>query len=316
MDPYGLKLTFLQITFEALSYGIFFTVGAISMYYLGQPGLRKSRARQVLLGLIITMLLGATVHLGLHLTSIILDLYPDSNPTTSRTLRLVQVTIRRLIYFLSDIIVVWRAWAIWRESLVVRAVLTVCLLATFVTSLTLYIFNIESTEYGRSYPALTQNFLGTFCLLLTNFIATALIGYKLWYYRRNLRQYLNRGNRTTKVESVLILLLESGGLYCAFWILMMLGDFGYFKDFGLEWVQPNVSGIYPTVIILVVSQRKMLSQEVLTYTAPSLHLHTLSSTAWSPTSPHCPRLSKDKDSSLNFVHPDRYSSTHRMSAES
>jgi hypothetical protein len=44
------------------------------------------------------------------------------------------------------------------------------------------------------------------------------------YYRRNLKQYINRGNQRTKVESILILLLESGGLYCVFWVRALLPE--------------------------------------------------------------------------------------------
>ncbi|KAJ7719971.1 hypothetical protein B0H14DRAFT_2642823 [Mycena olivaceomarginata] len=305
MDAYSLKLAFLQITFEALSYGVFAVVGTITVFHIARRGLRKSLGRQTLMAITMIMVLGATVHLGLHLASIVLGLTPDVVPrSTFQILNIVQVSIRRLIYFLSDVVVVWRAWAIWSKSLMIRIVLSICLFATFATSLTLYAFNILSIEQGRHYQDITQNFLGTFCLLLTNFVATGLIGYKLWYYRRNLKQYINRGNQRTKVESILILLLESGGLYCVFWILLMVGDFGYFDDFGLEWVQPNVSGIYLTVVVLVVSQRKMLSPEVLAYTSQSVRLESLTGSgtvpaAWSAPTP--PRRKEGK----SFSYPDR-----------
>ncbi|KAJ6606022.1 hypothetical protein DFH09DRAFT_1119076 [Mycena vulgaris] len=290
LDSHSLKLFYLEITAEAASYGAFVIIAILSMSSLVQKGLRNSYARQSLLTITIAMLLSATLHLGLHLPNILLQLpgtddtnYVDPTPTLKK-LNVGQTSLRRLIYFLSDIIVVWRAWAIWTDSLVVQSVLAVCLLATLVTSLILFVFNVDTIQNGHHYETLTQNFLGTFCLLVTNFTATGLIGYKLWYYRHNLKQYLNRGNRTTKVESVLVLLLESGGLYCAFWILVMVGDFGYFKDFGLEWFQPNISGIYPTVVILVVSNRKMLSEEVFTYSGPGLGLATLGNIrTWMPT---------------------------------
>jgi hypothetical protein len=39
------------------------------------------------------------------------------------------------------------------------------------------------------------------------------------YYRRNVKKYMNRsGNSHTKVEGILILLMETGGFYCAFWV--------------------------------------------------------------------------------------------------
>ncbi|KAJ6567049.1 hypothetical protein B0H19DRAFT_717270 [Mycena capillaripes] len=124
-----------------------------------------------------------------------------------------------------DIIVVWRAWVIWHENRIVHAAL--------------------ASEFQHvHYDKFEQNFLGTFGLLVTNFFSTALISYKLWYYRRNVKIYINRqGNGHTKVESVLILLMETGGIYCIFWILLMVGDFGpyYGPDFEWEWFQPNIS---------------------------------------------------------------------------
>ncbi|KAJ7753419.1 hypothetical protein DFH07DRAFT_744507 [Mycena maculata] len=329
-DIYDLKLFFLEITAEAASYGtcvlafpppiriltssdsvsgVFLTVALISMYTLVKRGIRDSSARQALLGIMLTMLLGATLHLGLHLPYIILQVptltADDEDPTPIlKKLDLAQTTLRRLIYFLSDVVVCWRAWAIWSDNLAVKITLAICLLATFATSLTLYIFNANTIESGHQYPTLTQNFFGTFCLLVTNTTATSLIGYKLWrvslftplsqgprrssiyrYYRRNLKKYLNRGNRMTRVEGVLTLLLESG---C---ILLMVGDFGYFQAFGFEWFQPNISGIYPTLVILVVSHRDILGEDVFAY-APTLQLGTLSG----PSIPPLPDFQNPPDS--------------------
>lgn len=75
----------------------------------------------------------------------------------------------------------------------------------------------------------------------------------------------------------------------------MVGDFGYFQDFGFEWFQPNISvrgyaslhivwqflpclnplllffqGIYPTIVILAASHRNLLSEDI--FTTPSLQL--------------------------------------------
>lgn len=95
-------------------------------------------------------------------------------------------------------------------------------------------FNYKSQFEGTRYDRVEQNFLGTFGLLVTNFVSTALITYKLWYvrrrtvqvhvlksfryYRRNIKKYINRSGGNTKVENVLILLMETGGLYLIFWV--------------------------------------------------------------------------------------------------
>ncbi|KAJ6606005.1 hypothetical protein DFH09DRAFT_63 [Mycena vulgaris] len=271
-DIYGLKILFLNLTAAAVSYGLFLGIGIISSYTMIRKGLRGQRARQALLTIILTMLLAATAHLALYLAYILLRLptlaaeYVD--PTvTLRRLSISQTWLRRLTYFLSDIIVVWRAWVIWQNNRLVHAGLAICLIATGATSLTVAVFNFKSQFHGVHYDRYTLNFLGTFGLLVTNFAVTVLIGYKVWYYRRNVKKYINRtGDGHTKVEGVLILLMESGLFYCIFWILLMIGDFGYYgPDFGFEWFQPNISGIYPTIIIFMVSRQMMMSEEELAF---------------------------------------------------
>ncbi|CAK5263926.1 unnamed protein product [Mycena citricolor] len=269
-DIHQLKIVFLNVGAAAGSYGLFLSLGAMSSYTLIRKGLRGNIARQALLAITVTMLLAATAHLGMYMGFILLQFrtlaaqYTDPSAITRR-LNIAQTCLRRLTYFLSDIIVVWRAWVIWRNHRIIHAVLAFCLVATGATSLTLMVFNFRTQFDGVRYPRLTQNFLGTLGLLFTNFLSTALISYKLWYYRRNVKQYLNRSDKEhTTVESVLILLMETGGLYCAFWILLMLGDFGYYgPDFGFEWFQPNISGIYPTIIIYMVSRKMMVTDEAL-----------------------------------------------------
>ncbi|KAJ6630386.1 hypothetical protein B0H10DRAFT_1939145 [Mycena sp. CBHHK59/15] len=267
-DIYALKLLFLEITAEAAAYGIFLCIAIMSTYTLIAKGLGRSKPRQALLAVTLTMLIAATAHLGLHMTFILIQ-FPTLaaeyvNPIVLlHRFDVAQTCLRRLVYFLSDIIVVWRAWVIWSDNVLVHCLLAFCLLATGATSLTLAVFNVLSIQHGHHYTTWTQNFLGTFGLLVTNFGATSLISYKLWYYRTNVKKYINRGSGHTMVESVLVLLIESGSIYCVFWILLMVGDFGYYKDFGFEWFQPNVSGIYPTIMIYMVSRQKTLTEDVL-----------------------------------------------------
>ncbi|KAF7295887.1 hypothetical protein HMN09_01132400 [Mycena chlorophos] len=244
----------------------------MAAYSLSRRGLSRNRPRQILLGITLLMLLAASAHLGMYLGYILLQL-----PTLAATyvnpqmildrLSIAQTFMRRMVYFLSDIIVVWRAWVIWSNNTAMHVFLAVCLIATGASSLTLFIFNFESTFHGTHYPLNTQNFLGTFPLLVTNFAATVAIGWKLWYYRKNVKRYIGRSkDGHTQVESVLILLMESGAVYCVFWILLMVGDYGYYGgSFEFEWFQPYISALYPTTIILMVSREMTISEEVLSY---------------------------------------------------
>ncbi|KAJ7604139.1 hypothetical protein FB45DRAFT_317538 [Roridomyces roridus] len=269
---YVIKIWLLQILSAALTYGFFLCLGIMTIYTVIQRGLQGNKSRQALLALIMVMLIGATAHLVLYVLLFVFQLQLPGLEDDGRhdrrvqAILLVQTFIRRITYFLSDIIVAWRAWVIWPKSRVVHVVLVFCLVGTFGTSLTLAIWNYKSRFQHRHYQSLAQNFLGTFPLLLTNFVSTALISYKLCYYRQNIKVHLNRAgsSRKTKVEGVLILLMESGWLYLAFWVLLMVGDFGYFgPDFGFEWFQPNISGMYPTAIIFLVSRQMMMGEDLI-----------------------------------------------------
>ncbi|KAF7353912.1 hypothetical protein MVEN_01077300 [Mycena venus] len=184
-DIYQLKIIFLKLACAAISYGVFLCIGTMSTYTLIRKGLRGQRARQALLAITLTMLLAATAHLALYMGYILLQFptlaaeYVDPSVILDR-LYISQTWLRRITYFLSDIIVVWRAWVIWQENRYVHAALAVCILTTGVTSLTLAVFNTKTTFQGTHYSRDTQNFLGTFGLLVTNFFATALIIWKLW----------------------------------------------------------------------------------------------------------------------------------------
>ncbi|KAJ7626836.1 hypothetical protein FB45DRAFT_1081655 [Roridomyces roridus] len=263
-DIYALKILLLEITAAAVTYGLFLCLGIITSYTLIGRGLRKERARQALLGIILIMLIGATAHLALNLAWMIVQLSSLAAEYVDRTMLLKRLGLAQT-WIRSDIIVVWRAWVIWPNNRIVHAGLLVCLLATGATSLTLAVFNFNSQLRHIHYQTLEENFLGTFPLLITNFASTTLISYKLWYYRQNIKKYLNcAGGSNTKVESVLVLLMESGCLYLVFWVLLMIGDFGYYgPDFEFEWFQPNISSLYPTVIVFMVSRQMMMSEELI-----------------------------------------------------
>ena len=81
----------------------------------------------------------------------------------------------------------------------------------------------------------------TMPLLLTNVVATVLVGGKVWYvglgerfaylltvsvryYRREIKSALGSWRKTSRVEKVLVLLLESGCIYCLIWVCISLSE--------------------------------------------------------------------------------------------
>jgi hypothetical protein len=78
---------------------------------------------------------------------------------------------------------VWRCVSSLRVVSPSSSIIVVRFQPSSATSLTLAVFNFKSEFHGVHYTRLTQNFLGTFGLLVTNFTATVLISYKLWFVR-------------------------------------------------------------------------------------------------------------------------------------
>jgi len=100
----------------------------------------------------------------------------------------------------------------------------------------------------------------------TNFIATVLISWQAWKQRKFLRNYLGHSKRRTQVERIFSLLVESGILYCLTQIVLVVTWFvplpnttAWASDLiGAAAVQ--LSGIYPTVIVVLVSLQRSLME--------------------------------------------------------
>ncbi|KAI0368238.1 hypothetical protein BV20DRAFT_480744 [Pilatotrama ljubarskyi] len=134
---------------------------------------------------------------------------------------------------LGDTIVWWRAWVLSPEKRAVRILSVVLLLGTsamgfadtystcndhFYAIPAVPSSQAPSAPGGRTIGPLNRYTLyGVIAValsLLTSVSATAVIGYKTWQHRRFVKKYPHRSSRRTQVESILILLTESGVLYC------------------------------------------------------------------------------------------------------
>lgn len=143
--------------------------------------------------------------------------------------------------------------------------------------------NLPAFLSGNEKTGLLQ--LTVYCLTLaTNISATALIAYKAWRHRCSIKEHLCDGNARTRVEKVLSLLVESGAIYCGFWALSV-GS--YFLPGGQDAVRSSkpsgdialgdvicstavqISGIYPTIIIILVCIQKTHCDKNFTYSSSS-----------------------------------------------
>ncbi|KAH9048417.1 hypothetical protein EDB84DRAFT_1556872 [Lactarius hengduanensis] len=162
----------------------------------------------------------------------------------------------RLSSVLGDSIVIWRAWVVWGRQLSVVIAPLVLLFGVAFSSFGaavaqsraladpsyLTVFNI----FMIALPSLT---------LATNVTATALILWRI--LRASIRTVEHHGavtHGTVQLHRLLKILIESGGLYCLTWLLLLCFNLtGYPASHVFLSIIGQLTGIYPTLIIVLVS---------------------------------------------------------------
>ncbi|KAL1719716.1 hypothetical protein EV715DRAFT_198290, partial [Schizophyllum commune] len=99
---------------------------------------------------------------------------------------------------------------------------------------------------------MTRTLVMTVPLLFTNIVATTFIAVKVWWYRRDIKGALGLFARKSQVERVLVLLLETGFIYCVLW--SNDSGVGFTPMQILSVVIPFVTGLYPPVIVIITLQ--------------------------------------------------------------
>ncbi|TRM64854.1 hypothetical protein BD626DRAFT_567719 [Schizophyllum amplum] len=102
-------------------------------------------------------------------------------------------------------------------------------------------------------------------LLLTNVVATTLIGIRVWLYRRDVMAWIGSCTVELRVGAVLMLLPESGIMYCVLWVFYivtptLLGDNDYGIYITLFFL---LADIYPTFIVVVVTLQQQATSKSL-----------------------------------------------------
>ncbi|KAL1742442.1 hypothetical protein HDZ31DRAFT_84132 [Schizophyllum fasciatum] len=254
----------------ALFYGIHFALYVCAISSIAH----RTESRRIFVGVMTTILfLASTAWFMVNLkVEVLAALGPFRVDVIARLLRRIAgplLVVARINHISSDIIVVWRAWILWPGSKPVRAALVLAVLGTIVGS---------AVEFARSHakygvlayswnlPDRSANYLRAFITIVpvvyTNLLVTALVGLKVWEYRRNIRSAFGRGPQT-RVEKFLLLLVESGGAYSCIWLIYLAITFAdiaglfhsnltYMGPAGmLGTLMPAIAGIYPTMVVII-----------------------------------------------------------------
>ncbi|TBU38281.1 hypothetical protein BD309DRAFT_874696, partial [Dichomitus squalens] len=123
---------------------------------------------------------------------------------------------------------------------------------------------------GGMYGGTPYGFAASVLSLCVNMFATIIVAYKAWCCRKSrwfLRKFMVSGDRNTRVERLFSILIETGMVYCAIWILVVVWQcffyvpknsitfqdrFGNFINTGLV----PIIAIYPAVMIILVAQNR------------------------------------------------------------
>ncbi|KAF9255082.1 hypothetical protein L218DRAFT_1008957 [Marasmius fiardii PR-910] len=255
----------IRIGLEFLFFGIHALLFLASTWLLFRKGLGRVRARVLLLVLTSVMFLAS---LGVITIDMIMCLRQATsyglNALSTRELnlelRLASNILMRLNFLLGDVVVVWRTWVVWSHSLKVRLLLAVCMLGTI--GAVIGNGTKAALDLVRETPGPdTLSLVLTLPPLITNLVATSLIGLKTWIYRKAVKLSLTTGTSksSTRAENVLILLVESGFLYCAVWLLILIAGFNVMTSASntlILGIAVSLTGIYPTFIVIMVSLDK------------------------------------------------------------
>ncbi|KAI0033885.1 hypothetical protein K488DRAFT_69558 [Vararia minispora EC-137] len=256
----------------AVLLGISSLLLCFSTYIFAQRGLRIW-SYLFLLITTVAMYIVASTYWAIETTTLLLIIYfPDAyaiqSPTSLDHKSLALTVCLGLNIWFSDVIVLWRTWVLWQNMLPVRVVsatifvgITGVLLADVTTT------RAQLHDYTNNVahlPIAFRNLFGGIGIFLSfgfNIWATMLAGIKAWQYVRTTRRSGTGGTGTTRQS--LALLLECGALYIVLWAAFIA--FSAFRNpsqspslsYALDQAVVQISAIYPTVIVVLVSLHKV-----------------------------------------------------------
>ncbi|KAJ7578233.1 hypothetical protein C8J56DRAFT_898390 [Mycena floridula] len=244
-DPniFILKVFLSSIAVQLSLYGIYSALVMIVLYKLWTNKAQLA-ADHIPIAAMIIMFIASTTQICMSLAFCLIQLptFGFSPPNDERPLiimRIFTATMTRLNYLIGDSIVVWRAWVLWTNHSRAHMLLCICLFGTLVGVTVDLAFEIlfdssQLSDNPRFSPIGSRTLILTLPLLMTNIISTLVIAYQVWEYKVEIMQNLGlfSHNKRTKAERVLILLTESGSIYCLLW------------------------GIYPIIMILIITLQK------------------------------------------------------------
>ncbi|KAF8214741.1 hypothetical protein K438DRAFT_1705939 [Mycena galopus ATCC 62051] len=224
---------------------------------------------------------------------------PDRVDIANNNLALLGPPEEALFMFnmvVGDTVVIWRAWVLYQRQLWAVAIPCTMLLMSF-------IFNVIDlaclTGAGWSNQSAIASG-GAVCAhaeltswafsLVTNGSCTVLIAYKAWRHRQSMKALSYIGNpRRMSTDKVLSLLVESGFIYCLFWLTQFILFVNIDRHKPVIYVYElfssmgdQISGMYLTLIIVIVNFHQTIWEAPSSSVSVGTTSRAISMVQWAP----------------------------------
>ncbi|VDC02758.1 unnamed protein product, partial [Peniophora sp. CBMAI 1063] len=190
-----------------------------------------------------------------------------------------QVVILRFIWFISDCISLWRAYAILGRP---RWLLVLSIVILLIEA-GLYILNLilnSATRLPSVAPSIQKivesndwiavmvvQSIATAFTAAVLVISTVLIGWRAWLHWQEIRAFV-RTSESNRSLAMMAMLVESGVVYTAIWIIYAVyNDVGSLdRSDGFFWsnfYMSPLSAMYPTLVVVLVTTRRSVLEHTL-----------------------------------------------------
>ncbi|KAF9072060.1 hypothetical protein BDP27DRAFT_1401044 [Rhodocollybia butyracea] len=227
---------FVRTIIALLLFGIYFLAFCIGLYIYCHKNSTAGGAKKamicVLLGTFVLMLLllvsGVAPVPGLVKYALVVTLpggiMEQIVAADAQSHSLVYNTITNwlsnMVILITDTVIVWRAWAMWMDNAKVRWTLLLLMLANIGVSLA---DSALDSQTVLNNLAVTLDWVSIVLSFSVNMIATCLISFRAWLHHRSIKS-ISIARKWTKGERILLLLVESGGIYALLQLLSIIAS--------------------------------------------------------------------------------------------
>ncbi|KAJ7584616.1 hypothetical protein C8J56DRAFT_1166645 [Mycena floridula] len=263
----------------SLGYGIYLILSIQAMCVLVQQGLRKSRPRCVLLATIIVMFLATTASFVSNISIALMEVAligEIHDPGFYQLFIVVGIISIRIQILISDLIVVWRAWAICDRRWV-KIILSCCTIGSLAGILLEGVIEVQAAINGEESETTALALSILLPILITNSVATWTIVHKAWIYRCTIRRNSDASLIPSRGQQFLLLFIKSGFVYIIIWALYVTLLFISPTSVWHLYATVTVGyllALYPVLVIILVTQRASL-WNMTVHTAPQQHFQDM-----------------------------------------